>query len=289
MFDSAEPLLFHLPCLVKARMDGDRRVVAVEASNETVDQEGDVITQKALLDGAPAFLKSGALDIDHISEIGARYGIQNPDSWIVGVPLEVRDLGGRRTEVVGELHKAKPGVVSKADELWEGLTRDPPVQWRASIYGWPIRNGGLLDARIEKSAEYPNATRYIVKGLDWRSLAFTRTPVNDAITGSAHVVTMKSFVDVLMKRGVISKSWDDVAMPVSPAMSNDVLLPRNRVELLAHHALHIAEGKCLSPTRAEFGNSVAGFREHFMYCCGMSYGEADILALALMQALKHRA
>jgi hypothetical protein len=288
MFDGLEPILLDLPCLVKAvRTDGDKRVVAVEASNEEVDQEGDVITQKALLDAAPGFIKGGALDIDHISEIGGRYGITNTSDWIVGVPTGVRDLGGRRTEVTGELHKSVPGQVSKADELWAGLTRDPPVPWRASIFGWPTRKGGLIDARIEKSTEYPNARRYIVKGLDWRSLAFTRHPVNDAITGTAHVVTMKAFVEGLQRRGIIEASWGGGPAPM--ALSETPHYPRSKTELLGHYDSHIDRGECPSCGKTSLlGKSVAGFTDHFTTCHGFPFGEAEILAHALMHMLRHR-
>ena len=82
--DSADALCIDLPVLIKARTDGDRRLVEVEASNEEKDSERDIIKQAALLDDAASFVATGHLDIDHYSEIGERLGITNPTDYIVG-------------------------------------------------------------------------------------------------------------------------------------------------------------------------------------------------------------
>src|SRR6185437_3512682 len=185
MFDE-NALCIQLPVIVKARQDGDKRIVEVEASNEEKDSEKDIIKQAALLESADSFVKTGHLDIDHLSEIGDRLGIQRPSDFIVGVPIEVKDLGEGRTGVVGELHK--PGR-TKADELWESLKAEPPVRWQASIYGFP-KPGKVIDCRVAKGGDAD--TRFIVEGIDWRSLAFTRNPVNTAIKGAARIITAKS-------------------------------------------------------------------------------------------------
>lgn len=279
--EGPEALCIDLPVLIKARADGDRRLVEVEASNEEEDSEGDVIKQCALLDSADSFIKSGHLDIDHYSEIGERIGIRNPADYIVGVPLEVKDLGKGRTGVVGELHKAgRP----KADELWSSLTASPPVRWRASIYGFP-KDGMVEDCRVTKSSESPGAKRFIVKGLNWRSLAFTRNPINDAITGSAHVVTAKSFAAIMKARmpGATKSGFD--AGSVEPVAPDYILAPRNREELMGHYYYSMKRGR--SPyANPEMGYSVAGFQNHFMYMCCCTPEHADILANALMNLLK---
>lgn len=283
--DGQEALCIEIPVLIKARTDGDRRLVEVEASNEALDSEGDIIKQVALLDSAPSFIATGHLDIDHYSEIGERLGIQCPSDYIVGVPTEVKDLGKGRTGVVGELHKAGR---AKADELWSGLTASPAVRWRASIYGFP-KEGMVEDCRITKGSEsgHPNR-RFIIKGLHWRSLAFTRNPVNDAITGSAHVVTAKSFVAImkarlppsLVKAGTVPES------SMSPMPAPDyILAPRNREELMGHFHYSMKTGR--SPyANPDTGYSVANFQNHFMYMCCCSSEQADILANALMNLLK---
>jgi len=293
----SDGLFIEFPILVKAAPNNGRRFVEVEASNEMCDSEGDVVLQKALLDAAPAFLTSGVLDIDHISEIGHRFNIANKADWIVGVPLEVRDAGAGRTSVVGELHQPIAGRVTKADELWNSLTCNPPVPWRASIFGYPTGKGSFVDVRNEACPEAPEATRLVIKSMNWRSLAFTRNPVNTSIQGTAQIVTMKSYtahMQFLQKSlGVYDFGMSAGAPPPIPtpdlSMTGASLpLPRNRVELLAHHSHHIQKGQCPHcGDHLALGRSVATFRNHFMKCCGADHGAADLHALAMMHALKH--
>lgn len=194
------------PVIIKARQDGNRRLVSIEASSELVDSEGDCITQKALLDSAESFIKSGHIDIDHLSEVGHLYGIPNPSQYIIGIPIEVYpvDLGDgvKRTGVLCELYKSKDGshdpTRNKYDEVWESLQTDPPTRWRASIYGFP-KSDGLIDCSTETCSS--GATRYHVDGIDWRSLAFTKNPVNDGIATFAKIETIKSFI----KNNIVSQ------------------------------------------------------------------------------------
>lgn len=283
MFDESA-LCVQLPAIVKAHTDGERRIVEVEASNEVCDSEGDVILQQALLGSANSFVKNGHLDIDHISEIGDRLGIARPSDYIVGIPTEVKDLGNGRTGVIGELRR---GCV-KAEELWDGITATPPVRWQASIYGFPVP-GQVVDARVAKSQDMQGATRFLVKALDWRSLAFTRHPINTAITGAAHIVTAKSMLAFMKSRmpsllGDLSKAEDQMAV-LPPSIPNLILPPRNREELMGHYYYHMQQGRC-PQAGMHNGNSVFNFRNHFMLCCGELEWEADIQALALMHLLK---
>jgi hypothetical protein len=274
--DGADALCIDLPVLIKARTDGDRRLVEVEASNEEKDSEKDIIKQAALLDDAASFVSTGHLDIDHYSEIGERLGITNPTDYIVGVPTEVKDLGKGRTGVLGELHKAGR---RKADELWSSLTAQPPVRWRASIYGFP-KAGMVEDCRVSKGG---GDTRFIVKGIHWRSLAFTRNPVNDSISGAAHIVTAKSMIAIMKSRIAGAKSLPpDAPMPMPV---DYILEPRNREELMGHWHYSMKTGR--SPyANPEMGYSVANFQDHFMFMCGCSPERSDILANALMNLLK---
>ena len=286
-------LCIQLPVLVKARSQDGHRILEVESSNECVDLEGDVILQSALLGSADHFLSKGHIDVDHVSEIGGRYGITNLSEWIVGKPIEVKDLGGGRTSTVLELVQSGPGL-AKADEIWAGLQRDPPVPWRASIYGFP-RGDGFFDARVEKCAEAPTAKRYVVKSMEWRSLALTMRPVNDAITGSASIVTAKAFaagVEVIKASAAYAQEASAALPPCVPAPGDFLLAPRNRIEMLGHYTHYIANGRSPyagpnSPLgEVGSGRSIAAFRDHFMFTCCLDCDTADLMALAMMQLLK---
>ena len=105
-FDGA--VIARMHAVIKARPleANGRRIVDVECSNESVDYDGDVILQKALLDSAQSFIASGHLDIDHLSEFGSRLGISNPTFYIIGRPIEVRGEAGERTFVQGEISRS---------------------------------------------------------------------------------------------------------------------------------------------------------------------------------------
>src|ERR1700743_2718026 len=106
MLDDA--VIVDFPILIKAATTAEgRRMIEVEASSEECDSEGDVILQKALLGSAKSFVRTG--HIDHISEMGERMGIPNPESYIIGHPTEVKDIGGGRTSVVAEIMRSKDG------------------------------------------------------------------------------------------------------------------------------------------------------------------------------------
>jgi hypothetical protein len=266
-------IIVELPCIIKAVSPGadGKRMVQCEASNEAVDGEGDVVLQRALLDSADSFVATGHLDIDHLSEIGDRLGIQNPTAYIVGRPTEVKDLGKGRTGIVGEIRKSADGKHdpdrNRYDSFWDSLHSDPPVKWRASIYGFPIK--GMVDD-CRKMACDTGATRFVVKGIDWRSLAFTRNPVNEDIKGYAQVVTAKAFL-AMLKGGPPS-------FPMSLAMP--MTTPRTMDELAGQHARHM---KSCEHTGGL--NTTVGFRKHFEACCGAHPDVADLLAHALMHHL----
>ena len=303
-----QSVMFEMPhAIIKARDDGHRRIVELESSNESVDMEGDVILQSALMASKESFLKNGHLDIDHYSEIGGRLNppIRNPADYIVGRPLEVKDLGHGRTGVVGQIMCSADGRFdpehNQYDMLWKSLTSDPPVQWRASIYGFPLIDG-VEDCSETRCSH--GATRFLVKGIDWRSLAFTRNPMNNSITGYAQVITAKSFIAAIQKHNqwAISASGpfpaDELFATVGPNMGSigpvitgggaaasmpAMNCPENIHEMWGEYQRHILRDcPCYDP---QIGNSLPFFRDHYMACRGLPFDKADILAHALMYVI----
>ena len=242
--------------VVKASTDNGRRMVEVEASNENVDQEGDVILQDALLNSAGAFIKSGALDIDHLSEFGERMGIPNPASFVIGRPTEVKDLGDKRTSVIGEISKSRDGISRpqqyKFDEFWDSLQCDPPVRWRASVYGFPTPDGIVKCQETDECTH--GAKRFLIKGFIWKSLAFTRRPQNDTLASPAKIITAKAYMGELSK-----------------------IYPRNVDTMMDAWNLRECED-CMAHA---YPTTVA-FRNHFAKCVGLPEGQSEILANAVM-------
>lgn len=309
MFKDA--LLISIPVVIKAHLDKDgKRMVEVEASCEAVDLEGDVIEQKALTDSADTFIKSGHLDIDHLSEIGHRLGIRNPESFIVGRPTEVRDIGSKRTAVVGEIRRAADGVhnpnVNRYDAFWDSMHSDPPVLWRASIYGFPPSDS-VIDCTREKCAS--GATRYHIKAIDWKSLAFTRNPINDSIKGFAKVITAKAAIEAFWKTSPIPVSmmteqppmiphfdmrdeangypYDGPAIGASGASEGPanpqipMVFPRSLGDAIGQYHAHIRRD---CPHSGGY-RTTPGFIAHFKNCCGMPDHLAELFGHALMHHL----
>lgn len=310
LLDSA--ISYAIPVIIKAESVEGRRIVRVEASNEAVDAEGDVILQEALLNSAKSFVEEGHLDIDHYSEIGHRLGISNPEWYIVGHPMSVEDAGGGRTFVKGELRKAADGSFDPRrpyDMLWEQLTSDPPVKWLASIFGYPI-SSKTEDCR-DKACGDSGATRYLIKGLRWTSLAFTRRPVNQALKGYAKIVSAKALIKSHIDAGdfwYAGKGPDMAGTSVggertpnpdlypreldaefsSPANTSPQgvpvqdSMPGGPISLSNAHMGHVVDcfkcAKC-GPILDNMP-SLAAFRNHFGKCAGLPPGLSDIAAHA---------
>lgn len=281
--EQVEGIVIDMPVLIKARPDEDgRRMVEVEASVELVDSEGDLILQRALLESADSFIANGHLDIDHISELGKRYGIPDPESYIVGRPTEVKDIGEKRTSVVGEIMRSADGLHNpgrnRFDLFWDTFKSEPPIVWRASVYGFP-KAGQVIDC--SEQACSGGAWRYIIEGLDWRSLAFTRSPVNDKIVNPARIITAKAHVDDYLKSLPFGDQLFATTAPTQASPEGIIARPRNMLDAVGQYHGHITRD-C---AHYDGFNSTVGFRNHFEYCCGIGRDEAEFLAHALMYHL----
>lgn len=301
-----EAFVADIPAIVKAveSKDGKRRI-EVEASSEDLDAEGDIIAQGALLGAAEEFVKSGHLDIDHISELGPRMGIANPESYIIGRPTEVKDIGGGRTSVVGEIARSRDGVhnpqKNRYDAFWDSLHTEPPVLWRASVYGFP--KGHMVDDCREVACS-SGAKRFHIKGMSWRSLALTRNPVNESLTGYAKILKASTYADLIKaanlksppsiqpfdmyggvpystdaERGGERKAFGaDPQTGTAPMIA--LSMPRNLMDALGQYHGHMVD--C---AHTEGVNTTAGFKAHFQICCGMDADQAELYSHALMHKL----
>lgn len=251
-----------IPVLIKARPTeaGGRRIVEVQCSSETVDMDGDIVLQDALLKAASGFVNKGHLDIDHLSEFGYRLGIPDPSSYIVGRPLDVRSGPNHTTFVEGEISKSIDGTVdvvrNRFDEFWMSLQREPPVTWFSSIYGWPTDMDDFSNSTVKNTL---GVTRLLIKAIEWNSLAFTRSPKNTGLTNPTRIVTAKAYLAELAKS-------------VYPAMGDSVPNSMTEVWKAAH-----------CPTcKVESVPSLIGYRRHFITCKGCPSGMADVFAHAMM-------
>jgi len=254
-----EFLSIELSAVVKAVPSAGKRLISVECSNETVDSELDLVEQAGLLAAAPGFLTRGHLDIDHLSELSERLGLRDsPDSFKIGRPLDVLDLGDGRTAVKAEMFRG-----GRAERIWDELTSGET--YYASIFAIPDP-AGLIDCRNPPPGiDTRGARRFLVKSFaEWRSLALCKNPINQSLRQPALVLAKSVLANLAARYG---GQMDRMRPPV------------NRVELM----------KCVQAVeRLGDGVSVFSVRQYLMTKGGLSEDQADLLALAAVHLAARR-
>jgi hypothetical protein len=133
------------------------------------------------------------------------------------------------------------------------------------VYGFPTDfvdcSTGLCPSDVK---------RLLIKAFEWRSLALTQNPVNQALTGYAHVVSAKAWFEPVVK---------SMSVTTSPVM-NAGLYPNDMDRL-------IALGKCDQCGVHKYPSSPA-YKAHFAKCHGIPEGMANIYGHAIMHAI-HKA
>lgn len=168
--------------------EAGERFVYIEASNESRDQQGEIVLAKALEESADYYLKFGNIDIDHYTQIGAKAGIPDYSMYEIGQPVEVNVRDGS-TFVKGQIFQGEGPAADRANQFWDSLTKITPSQrWYPSVGG----------AVLAKSEEVQNGKRTtFVEKVRWSNIGFSKTPVNDDVATVATIpfeALSKSFV-----------------------------------------------------------------------------------------------
>lgn len=180
--------------------EGGQRFVYLEASNEVLDQQGEVVLAKALAESADYFLRYGNLDLDHITQIGAKGGISDYPLYEIGRPVDVK-VDGSSTFVKGQVYQGDGPVADKANQFWDSLTRlNPPQRWYPSV------GGAVLEKGIDTDPE-TGAKRAIIRKVRWTNIGFSKTPVN------ADVPTVST-----VPFGALAKSWGPCGLDIGKAL-----------------------------------------------------------------------
>jgi uncharacterized protein YegP (UPF0339 family) len=143
-------------------------VFEVEASNENLDLQGQIVLQSALMESKEHFLKSGVISLDHLHKRKGPDGQTISDlSMIIGEPVSVR-VEGPKTIVKGILYGTKKAAREIIELLKAGSTRV-----KASVGGiWP---------QIVRDAK-SGAER--IAHVLWNDLALTTSPVNNTVSAA---------------------------------------------------------------------------------------------------------
>lgn len=180
--------------------EGDSRIIYFEASNEGLDQQGEVVAAKALADSADTFLRYGNIDLDHYTLIGAKAGIPDYPLYEVGVPVEVGQRDGS-TFVKSSIYAGEGVAAAKANMLWSGLVDCRPAQrWYPSV-------GGSVLAKAQEVGEGGERGRTLVTKVRWTNVGMSKTPVNQHVGACA-----------TMPVGVFAKCWGAGGLDIAAAV-----------------------------------------------------------------------
>lgn len=182
--------------------EAGERFIYLEASREGRDQQNEIVLSKALQDSADHYLKFGNIDIDHKSmpSVARQYGIADPESWEVGIPVDVRFRDGA-TFVKAKLFSGDTPLADRANMVWESMTRlNPPARWYPSVGGAVLAKSVKIDPDTKDKVA-------VVEKVRWTNLAISRQPVNQHVG----VVTTVPF-------GVLAKCWTPAGLDLAKAL-----------------------------------------------------------------------
>lgn len=160
-------------------------IFEVEASNENLDLQNQIVLQNALMESKDKFLKGGVISFDHLHKRRDEDGnvISDP-SMIIGEPIDVIfDEDSKKTIVKGKLYSTNEKAREIINMLKAGSTRV-----RASV-------GGI----------FPQVVKNIKTGVEkithvfWNDLALTVSPVNNTVGSAVFAKSMTSaeFIEYL--------------------------------------------------------------------------------------------
>ena len=157
----------------------------VEASNENLDLQNQIVLQNALMESKEEFLKGGVISYNHLHKRKDEQGnVIADDSMIIGEPVDVLfDEKTKKTIVKGKLYATNEKAKDIIKMLKAGSTRV-----RASI-------GGIFPKIIKNVKTGVEKITHVL----WNDLALTTMPVNNTVGYAVFAKSMTSaqFVEKL--------------------------------------------------------------------------------------------
>lgn len=182
--------------------EGDARFIYFEAAREALDQQNEVVLAKALEESADHYIRYGNVDIDHKSmpTVAKMYGIERPDLWEIGSPVDVR-CDGKSTFVKAQLFTGDTPLAENANLVWDGMTKlNPPRKFYPSVGGKVLAKSIQLDPKTGDKTG-------VVSKVRWTNVAISQHPVNQHVGG---VMTIPF--------GVLAKSWGAQGLDMTKAL-----------------------------------------------------------------------
>jgi len=156
--------------LFKAEEQGGKWNIYLQASNEGLDLDQEVILCKALKESQDYFLSHGVLSWDH------KHKILHDPKYIIGEPSEVQFSDKNETLVKGWLYQKNDIAIN----LWKN------IQSKAQKLGASVGGGILTKAKSQ------------ISRVIWDETAITHKPVNDGTMGKVQLIPFAEFAKALM-------------------------------------------------------------------------------------------
>ena len=157
----------------------------VEASNENLDLQNQIVLQNALMESKEEFLRGGVISYNHLHKRKDEQGnVIADDSMIIGEPIDVQfDEATKKTIVKGKLYATNEKAKDIIKMLKAGSTRV-----RASV-------GGIFPKVIKNVKTGVEKVTHVL----WNDLALTTMPVNNTVGYAvfAKSMTAAEFVEFL--------------------------------------------------------------------------------------------
>jgi len=184
--------------------EGGERFIYLEASNEALDQQNEVVLSKALEASAAYYLQYGNIDLDHLTQVGAKAGISDYNLYEIGRPVDVR-VDGNRTFVKGQIFSGSGPAADKANQFWNSITGvNPPQRWYPSVGGAVLEKATDIDPET-------HAKRSLVTKVRWTNIGMSKTPVNSQVPTASTIPF-----------GVLAKCWGSQGLDLTKALGAEL-------------------------------------------------------------------
>lgn len=198
------PDFLSIECMLKATpaQEGGNRFIYFEAANEGRDQQDEVVLAKALEESADHYIRYGNIDVDHKSmpSVAKMYGIERPELWEIGTPVDVR-FDGSSTFVKAQLFSGDTALAENANLVWDSMTKlNPPRKYYPSVGGKVLAKSFKLDPETGDKVG-------VVSKVRWTNVAISQHPVNQHVGGVATIPF-----------GVLAKSWGAEGLDMTKAL-----------------------------------------------------------------------
>jgi hypothetical protein len=174
--------------LIKAKEEDGKWIIYLEASSESVDQEGEITVMKALQEAKADYLAYGVISWDH------QHKLKSDPEFIIGEPIDVAFSANKRTLIKALLYQKNHTAQSVWNNIQSGTTR-----LGASVGGYIL-----------------NKSDNLIKKVRWRDTAITDKPVNNDTFGKVSLMPFTEFAKALMAGSGVDASQFSSGRAITP-------------------------------------------------------------------------